>query len=169
MTRDKRSKRQLSKSFMVVIRPSSTRLIAQNFRVSLSYRRSTTVSLETRILTRVLTLLLTQAGMHDNPLNGAHSKLKDLVTCLKNRSPSTYPLAPRHRIESRAYSVTLPSRKSRWFLLYLGTIWNLDYMSRQISANPTKAWRTQCLSLVFNYASHTRHLTRSVVALEIAK
>ena len=42
------SKRQLSKSFTVVIHPLSTRLMNQNFCFDLSYRRSTIVSLETR-------------------------------------------------------------------------------------------------------------------------
>ena len=41
-------KRQLSKSFTVVIQPLSTRLIKPNFCFDLSHRRSTTVSLETR-------------------------------------------------------------------------------------------------------------------------
>ena len=41
----KRSKRKLSKSFTVVIRPSSTRLKKPHFHVSLSHRLSTTVSL----------------------------------------------------------------------------------------------------------------------------
>ena len=44
------SNHHLSKSFTAVIRPLSTRLIIPNFHVSLSHRRSTTVSLETRIL-----------------------------------------------------------------------------------------------------------------------
>ena len=48
-----RSKRQLSKSFTVVIRPLSTRSIKPNFLVSLSHRRSTTDSLETRNLCNV--------------------------------------------------------------------------------------------------------------------
>ena len=43
-----RSKRQLSKSFTVVIQPLSIRLIKPNFCFDLSHRRSTTVSLETR-------------------------------------------------------------------------------------------------------------------------
>ena len=47
----KRSKRQLVKSFTLVIRVLSTYLIKPNFNVSLSHRRSTTVSLETRNLT----------------------------------------------------------------------------------------------------------------------
>ena len=46
---------QLSKSFTVIIRPLSTRLIKAKFRVSLSHRRSTTVSLETRILFFIIT------------------------------------------------------------------------------------------------------------------
>ena len=41
-------KRQLSKSFTVVIQPLSTRLIKPNFCLDLPHRRSTTVSLETR-------------------------------------------------------------------------------------------------------------------------
>ena len=40
--------RQLSDSFTMVIRLPSTRFIKPNFHVSLSHRRSTTVSLETR-------------------------------------------------------------------------------------------------------------------------
>ena len=43
------SKCRLSKSFMVVIRHFSTRLLKPNFHVSSSHRHSTTVSLETRI------------------------------------------------------------------------------------------------------------------------
>ena len=50
MTKGQRSKRQLSKSFTVVIQPLSTRLIKPNFCFDLSHRRSTTVSLETRNL-----------------------------------------------------------------------------------------------------------------------
>jgi len=46
--RAKRSKRQLSKSFTVVIQPLSTRLIKPNFCFDLSHRRSATISLETR-------------------------------------------------------------------------------------------------------------------------
>ena len=42
------AKRQLSKSFTVVIQSLSTRLIKPNFRFDLSHRRSTTISLETR-------------------------------------------------------------------------------------------------------------------------
>ena len=49
-TKGKRSKHLLSKSFTVVIRPLSTRHIKPNFHVSLSQRRSTTVSLDTRNL-----------------------------------------------------------------------------------------------------------------------
>ena len=49
-----RSKRQLSKSFTVVIQPLSTRLINPNFCFHLSHRRSTTVSLETRNLITTL-------------------------------------------------------------------------------------------------------------------
>ena len=44
------TKRQLSKSFTVVISPLSTRLIKPNFCFDLSHRCSTTVSLETRNL-----------------------------------------------------------------------------------------------------------------------
>ena len=42
------AKRQLSKSFTVVIQSLSTRLIKPNFCFDLSHRRSTTISLETR-------------------------------------------------------------------------------------------------------------------------
>ena len=48
LTKGQRSKRQLSKSFTVVIQPLSTRLIKLNFCFDLSHRRSTTASLETR-------------------------------------------------------------------------------------------------------------------------
>ena len=47
-TKGLRSKRQLSKSFTVVIQPLSTRLIKANFCFDFSHRRSTTVSSETR-------------------------------------------------------------------------------------------------------------------------